>query len=372
MVEASNACIVKKIRVGNHQNYQRLVFDTVANSKPSYSFTQNHNEVVLTLAKPCTVSNSINLNDAKYSISRESKQHIRITANSNRFKHHLIPALRNSRQHRIIVDIYGNTSKAMPQANNGGKVKPSVITSQSTAKHKVNDKTKQKIIVLDAGHGGRDPGAIGYNGLQEKSITLTAVKELKAYINKYHPTYKVILTRADDKFIKLRDRSAIARKHGADLFISIHADSTDTSKAKGASVYTLSEKASDKEAELLAQRENQADFIGMEIKNINDNQEINDILIGLMQRETMNLSAYFASMISQSFKNHNITRKKNPHRFAGFVVLKAPDTPSVLIEMGYISNPEEEKLLKKSSYRQRLIKSITDAINEYFNQQLSS
>lgn len=247
------------------------------------------------------------------------------------------------------------TSQDNPQSYAERKAKKSSET-------KISDGGK-KVIVLDPGHGGKDPGAIGYSGMYEKNITLSMGKELKAMLDKTGK-YKVYLTRSTDKFIPLRDRVKIARKYKADLFISLHADSTKNRRAKGLSVYTLSETASDKEAAALAERENKADVIaGLNL--VEHSKEVSDILINLAQRETMNRSSEFATFMVQEMRDE-AKLVNDTHRFAGFAVLKAPDVPSVLLEMGYLSNRVEERLLKQQSYRKKLAAATTRAINRYF------
>ncbi len=228
---------------------------------------------------------------------------------------------------------------------------------------KENDNQK-KIIVLDPGHGGHDPGAIGYSGVYEKNITLAMSKELKALLDKTGK-YKVYLTRSTDKFIPLRDRIKIARKYNADLFMSIHADSAKNRSAKGLSVYTLSETASDKEAAALAERENKADVIsGLDLGQ--HSKEVSDVLINLAQRETMNRSSEFAGFMVQEMKK-KVKLVSNTHRFAGFAVLKGPDIPAVLLEIGYLSNRQEEKQLQQKSYRKKLGEATVKAIDRYFD-----
>jgi N-acetylmuramoyl-L-alanine amidase len=234
-------------------------------------------------------------------------------------------------------------------------------SSSSTSKP---SKARKKIVVLDPGHGGKDPGAIGaYGKTYEKNITLAMGKELKAVLEKQG--YTVYLTRSTDIFIPLRQRVKIGQKHKADLFMSLHADSAANRNAKGLSVYTLSETASDKEAAALAERENKADIIGgMDFSE--NSREINDILISLSQTDSRNKSSKFAGYIVNEMKQ-SVKLVDNTHRFAGFAVLKAPDIPSALLEMGYLSNKEEESQLKQSSYRQKLANSVARAINRYFN-----
>lgn len=222
----------------------------------------------------------------------------------------------------------------------------------------------KKIIVLDPGHGGVDPGAIGVSGVYEKKITLAMAKELKEELDKTG-RYKVYLTRNRDVFIPLRERVKIARRYDADLFLSIHADSAANKKATGLSVYTLSEKASDKEAAALAEKENKADIVaGLDFAE--HSKEVSDVLLNLAQRETLNRSSEFATfMVSEMRKS--IHTLDNTHRFAGFAVLKAPDVPSVLLELGYLSNRTEERQLQQKSHRQKLARFARQAIDRYFD-----
>jgi N-acetylmuramoyl-L-alanine amidase len=221
------------------------------------------------------------------------------------------------------------------------------------------------VVAVDAGHGGVDPGTIGTTGIYEKAITLAMARELKARMEATG-RYRVVLTRDRDIFLPLRERVAIARAHGAELFISLHADSNPNPRTHGGSVYTLSEVASDKEAESLAAKENKADLIaGMDLSH--ESPEVTSILLDLAQRETMNYSATVAAlMVKELSKSVQLLGKS--HRFAGFAVLKAPDVPSVLFELGYLSNSSEEKLLKQSAYRRKLADAVTRAVDHFFKQ----
>lgn len=240
---------------------------------------------------------------------------------------------------------------------------PQKTKTASSSKAVVKKSKSKKIIVIDPGHGGVDPGAIGYSGVYEKNITLAMSRELKKVLEDDYD-YKVYLTRNRDIFIPLRDRVKIARKYDADLFISIHADSAKNRKATGLSVYTLSEKASDKEAAALAEKENKADIVAG-LNFAEHSKEVSDILLNLAQRETMNRSAEFATFLASEMRKSTHTLQ-NTHRFAGFAVLKAPDVPSVLMELGYLSNRTEEKRLQQSSYRKKLAVSAARAIDKYF------
>jgi len=223
----------------------------------------------------------------------------------------------------------------------------------------------RRIIVIDAGHGGVDPGTIGPGGTYEKTVTLAMARQVKARMEATG-RYKVVLTRDSDIFIPLRERVAIARNAGAEMFISLHADAIANRNTRGGSVYTLSEVASDKEAESLAARENKADLIaGMDLSQ--ESREVASILLDLAQRETMNYSARFAALLVNEL-GKSVRLLSNSHRFAGFAVLKAPDVPSVLFEMGYLSNPAEEKELLRPDYRLKMADGILRAADRFFRE----
>jgi N-acetylmuramoyl-L-alanine amidase len=241
-----------------------------------------------------------------------------------------------------------------------------IIDIASLAKKQKNytraKKDGKPLIVIDPGHGGVDPGTIARDGTQEKDVVLAYAKTLRDKLidsNKY----EVILTRDDDRFIVLRERFARARKENADLFISLHADSAPDD-VRGLSVYTVSEKASDAEAEALASRENKADVLaGMDLSD--EQEDVANILISLAQRETNNRSAMLADLLVVNLSNR-VNMLERAHRFAGFAVLKAPDTPSVLIELGFLSHRDDERLLKSKAYRDKTADGIVAGIDAYF------
>ncbi|MFP6746173.1 MAG: N-acetylmuramoyl-L-alanine amidase [Alphaproteobacteria bacterium] len=224
-------------------------------------------------------------------------------------------------------------------------------------------RAEKPLVMIDPGHGGVDPGAIGISGIFEKRVTLKMARRIRKAIMALG-RQRVRLTRAGDSFIPLRRRVAMARAAGADLFLSIHADSVDNRKIRGGSIYTLSKKASDKEAAALAAKENRADLIaGLNLKVHDD--EVASILIDLTQRETMNYSAQFATVLVPQLRKLIYMRRK-PHRFAGFAVLKAPDVPSVLIELGYLSNRRDERMLTNARSRAAIAAAIARAVDRYF------
>lgn len=233
-----------------------------------------------------------------------------------------------------------------------------------TAPKAVLPMAQRPLIVLDPGHGGEDPGALGGNNLKEKNITLAMGRDLKRHLEATG-RYRVILTRDKDVFIRLSQRVAFARDKGADLFISLHADSINRAGVRGASIYTLSEKASDAETEKLAARENHADLIAGIDLNVED-KDVANILVDLAMRDTMNQSKFFANKTVEQLKTRGIRMLENPHRFAGFAVLKAPDIPSVLIEMGYMSNAQESAMLSKPEYRGQIAGALVLGIDNYF------
>lgn len=221
----------------------------------------------------------------------------------------------------------------------------------------------KKLVVIDPGHGGVDPGSPGVAGLPEKAVTLASAKVIRDALNATG-RYRAVLTRDTDVFIPLRQRFQIARRQKADLFISLHADSHANSSVRGATVYTLSEKSSDREAAALAAKENKSDVIaGIDLGG--ETREVSTILIDLAQRETMNYSSHLANLLVEEFKD-DILVGRNGHRFAGFMVLKAPDIPSVLVEMGYISNIQDARLLASPPHQKKLAGTFIRAVDAYF------
>ena len=233
---------------------------------------------------------------------------------------------------------------------------------QSGPKAAPAQRPKTFIVAIDAGHGGKDPGALGKRGTREKDITLKAAKMLAEELRKSaHIT--PILIRDSDRFYKLRTRIKRARDKQADIFVSLHADSAPNTKARGISVFSLSDTASDKEAAYLAKRENKADLIGGPDLDGEDPVAAN-ALLRMFQRESMNESAKLATVILSNIKDLPGGDKRG-HRFAGFAVLKSPDIPSILVEMGFLSNRQDEKNLRDDSYLRGLSKRLARAISRY-------
>ena len=238
---------------------------------------------------------------------------------------------------------------------------------QSTAKPAVSitpqkARPKKWRVFIDAGHGGKDPGAIGRSKTLEKDITLAASRELADQLRSTG-LIEPVLSRTDDRYLRLRQRIQLARDRQADVFISLHADAAPSAKARGISVFTLSDTASDKEAALLAKKENQADLIGGPDLSVEDPDAAGELL-RMFQRESMNQSTYLANAILRQIRDMPGGDRRG-HRFAGFAVLKAPDMPSVLVEMGLITNREDEANLRDPAYRTKLLERLARATINY-------
>ena len=270
--------------------------------------------------------------------------------------------------HRLVIDLVKTGNKefadqvAKDRAAKRSAKKAAPAPTPFTPKPRKQANSKP-VIVLDAGHGGVDPGALGRKA-REKSVTLNFTRELAKQLRKTGK-YKVYLTRNRDIYIPLRQRVNIARKHNADLFISIHADAIKRKNVRGMSIYTLSETASDKEAAALAKKENQSDIIAG-IDFADQPPEVANILIDLAQRETKNLSVKFANLVVDNARGKTRLLDRT-HRFAGFRVLKAPDVPSVLIELGFLTNRSDEKQLLSTAWRRKVAGAVVNSVNGFFN-----
>lgn len=274
---------------------------------------------------------------------------------------------------RLVIDFKQTSQSAFAQSK--GKIHGPLAVNAKTSRPSPAKtsaaptparKIQKPLIVIDPGHGGVDPGAIGANKVFEKNVVLALGKELKKQLEATGK-YRVLMTREDDRFIKLRDRVAFARKHEADLFISLHADSIEKKNVRGASFYTLSEKASDTQTARLAARENRADLIAGIDLSVED-EEVASILVDLAMRDTTNQGKFFANKVVSAFRESGLKILENPHRHAGFAVLKAPDIPSILVETGFMSNYKEATQLNTKAHRQKLASALLKGINAYFAQ----
>ena len=226
-----------------------------------------------------------------------------------------------------------------------------------------NTVKKKYTVVIDAGHGGQDPGAVAH-GLREKNITLAVAQALRQQLEETG-RYRVVMTRARDVYIKLHERVDLSRREEGDLFVSIHADMMERSNTRGASIYTLSSTASDAETARLADDANNSGVVaGVDLRT--ESEDVAGILLDLAMREKMNESSLLARFIEESFRRESIRLLPNSHRSAGFAVLKAPDIPAVLIETGFLSNPEEARLLSTPQFQRKIAEAISLGIDAYF------
>ena len=271
----------------------------------------------------------------------------------------------SSTGYRLVADLVATSTENFEQA-----LADQVTTTGSTRSTEKGDRVikgaepaqARFTVVIDAGHGGIDSGARGVSGAIEKDVTLTFARELKSALEKLN-LFRVRMTRDDDSFLRLDERVRIARQHGANLFISVHADTIRYRGVRGATVYTVSDQASDAEAAALAARENLSDELaGLSIED--ENHEVSDILMDLIRRETQSFSVRFARTLVGSLSDR-VELIKNPHRYAGFKVLRAPDVPSVLLELGYLSNKDDEKQLLDPEWRAKAVDSVIAAIRNF-------
>jgi N-acetylmuramoyl-L-alanine amidase len=241
------------------------------------------------------------------------------------------------------------------------------LTARALAAERVKPTPPRRlpVVVIDPGHGGVDPGCIGYSGVYEKEITFATASEI-ARLLEATKRYKVVMTRAAEEFVPLQERVARARAANADLFLSIHADAIPDAGVRGASVFTLSEKASDAASAALAARENHADVVAG-VNLATQTREVSDILLDLARRQTNNLSIGLAQELVTKLGSE-VRMLDHSHRSAGFAVLKAPDIPSALVELGCLSNRDEDRLLRSPAYRKKLAAGIVQSVDAYFAQ----
>lgn len=269
--------------------------------------------------------------------------------------------------HRLVVDLFDNDqpreSLSLPAPNVASPLPPSTAPNVNIA-----GGDRLIVIALDAGHGGEDPGALGPGGVREKNVVLAISRELQRLIDD-EPGFKAVLVRTGDYFIPLRKRTEIARKHSADLFVSVHADAFTRASAFGASVFALSDRGATSEtARLLADRENRSDLIGGVggVSLDNKDQVLASVLLDLSMTATLSASLDVGQQVLAAVGKMTPLHKRRVEQ-AGFMVLKSPDIPSILVETGFISNPGEAKKLGTKSHQQALARAMHTGIRDYFH-----
>ncbi len=278
-----------------------------------------------------------------------------------------ISSLDESGNHRFLLDIDSTDSIRFTRLLNAQRriIGDSGGVASKGDRLKPQEKVSGRFtIVLDPGHGGIDGGAVGKNGTSEKDIVFKFAKLLRNKLEKIGP-FDIKMTREDDVFLSLRQRLDFNRRAKADLFISIHADSLKQTYVRGSTIYTLSKKASDRLSEDLANSENSVDLIaGLSIPK-EDTEAVTDILADLTATETKKFSRRFSTLLVKEL-GPKVKLIKNPQRSAAFGVLKAPDVPSVLIELGYLSNTEDERLLNDQGWREKATEAVANSVNTFF------
>lgn len=337
----------------------RLVIETA--TRPSYSLSYPSGQMIVTLSNtaantglsPKLASGTL----VKSLAQAQSGDTLQIIVNLNQS---ITPVQKS--QIMVLEPNGDNDYRLVLDFVAGNGVATTIASANTNADKKTAAKSKKYVVVIDAGHGGKDPGCIGRGGTREKDVVLSVARKLKSRLDANG--FRTYLTRSGDTYLKLAERAAIAEKKKADLFISLHANANPSRAMKGFSIYTLSEKASDEEAKKLAEAENAADKIGVEgFTEFEENIRI--ALSSLQQHAVAEMSEEYATGAARAFKNKSITQQPGPDvRHAPFAVLRST-VPGALLELGHLSNASEEKLLKTSAHQDKLVAAIVKSVKNY-------
>lgn len=342
---------IKDIRLAKNKGYVRLVFDLDGIADHSIFALRDPNRVVLDIKgtkMPHGMVDQVQANSLIRSIRS---------------------GVRKDKDLRVVFDLSKEVSprsfSLAPSGKSGHRLVIDFHDKTKSTKVKTSNK-RDVIVAIDAGHGGRDPGATGRSGTHEKFITLQIAKRLEKDINAQRGM-KAVLIRKNDRYMRLRDRIHKARDSHADMMISLHADSFPDPRARGSSIYALSvDGASSETARMLAEKENAADLLFGDVNLAVEDQMVKEVLFDLSLTGTIESSLDIGGEILGQLKSVNRVHKKKVQQ-AGFAVLKAPNIPSVLLETAFISNPREEKNLRSSSHQKKVSKAITRGVNKYFS-----
>ena len=349
---------LENIRIGSNQDQTRLVLDLSNKEIYNSFFLRNPNRLVVDL-KNTHLSQSLQ----KKSLSKGLIKNVRT-------------GIRPNKGLRVVLDIEDISKSKVFLTNKDNQVGHSLVidlfkNNITQTKNSYADKNEVEVpryitIVIDPGHGGHDPGAIGRNKIREKDVALSVGRHLFSRINRERGM-RAILVRNNDKYVNHRDRMEVARQNNADLFISIHADAVNDRRAKGASVYAVSLKgASDEAAKRLERRENASDLVGG-ISLSDKDDDLASVLMDLSKNGVISVSLDIGQRVLNQLAKVGAIHRSTTQQ-AGFLVLKSPDIPSILVEMAYISNPNEEKKLNSKNYQLKLTKAIHSGIKDYFYQ----
>lgn len=372
---------VNSLRYSTTSKQNRMMFDVTASPKHRVFVMDNPSRLVIDI-KNAQLEHSLNQPSAAHPLfarvraGTKNDTDLRIVVDlktpisSKKFS----LSSNNGDEHRLIIDLFNKDpivatkteDKAATKLVTSKSLEPKTVATKSIAGKSTEPKRANSIVIaIDAGHGGDDPGAHGPHGAEEKKITFAIAKKLEALING-QPGMKAVMVRKGDYYVGLRDRMQIARAAKADLFVSIHADAFQDADVKGASVYTLSTRgASSEAARWLADSENASDLVGV---SLNDKEDVlASVLLDLSQTATQEASVNVANHVLKSFDNIAQLHKDSVQK-AGFIVLKSPDIPSILVETAFISNPSEEQNLLSTRYQSKMANAIFKGVRNYFRQ----
>lgn len=360
---------IQGARLWHAPDHSRLVFDLSRGTDHKIFALSNPSRLVIDMENTQITDQLKNLDTRvgpvrKVRWAKRHKNDLRIVLD---LRHKVEPKsfqLKPNKQygHRLVVDLFDKSSSGVSGKSN--QIKTPVISAKDTLRTK-----RDVIIAIDAGHGGEDPGAIGYGKVQEKAVVLSIARELSKLL-KAERGFKPYMVRTGDYYIRLRDRTKKARKANADLFLSIHADAFHSPQAKGVSVFALSQKgASSEAARWLADKENAADLIGgVGGVSLDDKEDLlAGVLLDLSMTASLGVSLDLGQMVLNSMGGVGRQHKRHVEQ-AGFAVLKSPDVPSLLVETGFLSNPSEARKLSTKAYQKKMARAIFGGIKRYFQQ----
>jgi len=354
VAEAAQNASIKNIRLSQTDSRTRLVFDLDRSIDHSLFRLHNPERVVLDIKNTRLLDSGL------------------IEQMQNSLLKGVRSGIRNGNDVRIVLDLSNNVTPRSfilrPEAGAGHRLVIDLEDKNTipvASKQKKKPKLRDVIVAIDAGHGGKDPGASGHLGTREKDITLQIARKLKRIIAKY-PGMKPVLIRDGDYYMALRERVQKAREHKADLLISLHADSYRDTRARGSSVYALSvDGASSETARWLAEKENASDLIGG-VKLDNKDDMVAEVLLDLSLTGTIQSSLDVGDEVLGELKRIGRVHKRRVQQ-AGFAVLKSPDVPSILLETAFISNPREERKLRSPAHQRKTAKAILRGVSDYFS-----
>jgi len=367
--------VVLSARIGEHPDRTRFVVEMSGPVKLRVFTLSNPNRVVVDMPEvlwriqggPQRPSGTGSIASYRYGQFRPGDSRIVIDLNTPvNVAQPMILQPSGQYDYRMVIDLFPTTQAAFDKTAGWPEDLSAPAAAAPVAVAPPPPASRPKIVTIDPGHGGIDSGTIGVDGTKEKDVVLDVGKRLAKELKSRG--YTVYMTRDSDVFIPLGDRVAFSRAHHSDLFISLHANSNPDPGVSGLAVYTLSERGSDKEATLLANKENQSDIIaGVNLGD--ETSTVKNILIDLAQRDTMNKSSRFAMQTLKELSQSTDILPRDPHRSAAFVVLKAPDVPAELVELGFLSNPRDCAEMHLDSWKNGVAGAIADAVDDHFGVQ---